>query len=67
MSSQRLYARVEELAAPIADLQQRLLRTPTAAVSGICGFDGFVDTFIRVTRPDTLLEFGNLDLVSGPS
>ena len=58
MSSQRLYARVEELAAPIADLQQRLLRTPTAAVSGICGFDGFVDTFIRVTRPDTLLEFG---------
>lgn len=58
MSSPRLYTRIQELSAPVAALQRRLLGTPTPAQSGICGFDGFVDTFIRVTQPDTLLEFG---------
>jgi hypothetical protein len=58
MPSELLYTRIEDLAAPIAALQQRLLATPTPASRGICGFDGFIDTFIRVTAPNTLLEFG---------
>ncbi|MEM0965056.1 MAG: hypothetical protein AAGJ81_02730 [Verrucomicrobiota bacterium] len=27
--------------------------------SGLCGFDGFIDTFIEVEKPDTMAEFGS--------
>ncbi len=30
----------------------------TGAGSGICGFDGFIDTFISVANPDTMADFG---------
>lgn len=58
MPTEHLYAGVQELAAQIRALQERIRDRPTAATRGICGFDGFVDTFIRVTAPETLAEFG---------
>ncbi|MFI5335665.1 MAG: hypothetical protein ACHQ5A_02705, partial [Opitutales bacterium] len=58
MSSDFLCTRIQDLTVPIAALQQRLRNEPTPVRHGICGFDGFIDTFIRVDSPDTLLEFG---------
>jgi pfkB family carbohydrate kinase len=31
---------------------------PPGRLSGLCGFDGFIDTFIRMEVPDTMAEFG---------
>jgi hypothetical protein len=58
MSPDLLCTRVGDLAAPIAALRGRLRDVPTPAKRGICGFDGFIDTFIRVQQPDNLAEFG---------
>lgn len=32
---------------------------PTRRFAGICGFDGFIDTFIRIQEPGTMAEFGS--------
>lgn len=37
----------------------RKLSAPVPAnLAGICGFDGFIDTFIRLEQPSTMAEFG---------
>jgi hypothetical protein len=53
-----LCTRIQDLAEPVAALQQRLKDLPSPTRRGICGFDGFIDTFIRVESPNTLAEFG---------
>lgn len=35
-----------------------MLQPGAANLSGICGFDGFIDTFIRLEQPASMAEFG---------
>lgn len=59
MHTTQVYTRIEQLAASaVATFQQRIRDIPTPRVSGICGFDGFIDTFIRVVAPADLADFG---------
>lgn len=37
---------------------QQSLRNFTQRPTGLCGFDGFIDTFIRLENPATMAEFG---------
>jgi hypothetical protein len=52
-----IYRDVASLAAVIANF-----KTQTAAAqprcSGLCGFDGFIDTFVRLQAPASMAEFG---------
>lgn len=38
---------------------QKVLKGLDAKPSGICGFDGFIDTFIRLEAPDTMEDFAD--------
>lgn len=48
---------VHSLTAVIADFKTRLTAAPFRP-SGLCGFDGFIDTFVRVQTPASMAEFG---------
>jgi len=64
MPSEYLYTRIDELAEPVAALRARLANRPIPARRGLCGFDGFIDSFIRVESPDNLAEFGRRTLAA---
>ena len=53
-----VYLNVSELADEIARFQAALTRQSSTRFAGICGFDGFIDTFIQMESPDTMAEFG---------
>ncbi len=49
---------VHSLAAVIADFKARTVAAAPRRFSGICGFDGFIDTFVRLQTPASMAEFG---------
>ena len=51
-----IYPDPQALAPVIAAFKQA--SPPSGRLSGLCGFDGFIDTFIRMEAPDTMAEFG---------
>lgn len=53
-----LHTSLDTLSAPLTELRKRLEKDPPAGLSGVVGFDGFVDTFIRMKHPASMAEFG---------
>ncbi len=53
-----IYRDVHALAPIIADFKQRIAAARPMRVSGLCGFDGFIDTFIRLQTPSSMAAFG---------
>jgi sugar/nucleoside kinase (ribokinase family) len=45
-------------AAALSDFRETLQKPLPENLSGLCGFDGFIDTFIRVEQPASMAEFG---------
>jgi hypothetical protein len=52
-----IYRDVQSLAPVIAELKTRTA-VPARRFSGLCGFDGFIDTFVRLQTPPSMAEFG---------
>jgi hypothetical protein len=53
-----IYRDVQALAPVIAQFKARTAAPPTGRPSGVCGFDGFIDTFVRLQTPASMAEFG---------
>src|SRR5437899_638413 len=53
-----VYTDVSEVAGKIADFQAQTGNGSVPRTAGICGFDGFIDTFIQMQMPRTMAEFG---------
>ncbi len=49
---------VQSLAAVIAEFKKQTATKPASRPSGLCGFDGFIDTFVRLEQPPSMAEFG---------
>jgi hypothetical protein len=56
--SATLYPDVHALAPVIAGFKAGLRAAAPARFSGLCGFDGFIDTFVRLQTPPSMAEFG---------
>lgn len=54
----QIYCDVASLAAVIADFKAKVAAVESARPSGLCGFDGFIDTFVRLQSPASMAEFG---------
>jgi len=52
-----IYRDIQSLAPVIADFQATTLPSPLRP-RGLCGFDGFIDTFVRLQIPASMAEFG---------
>ncbi|MCX6868060.1 MAG: hypothetical protein NTV46_17970, partial [Verrucomicrobia bacterium] len=53
-----IYHDVAALTAVIADFKTKVASSVPPRASGICGFDGFIDTFVRLQTPASMAEFG---------
>lgn len=53
-----IYRDVAALAPVIEDFRVRLSASSAERLRGICGFDGFIDTFLRMEVPPSMGEFG---------
>jgi len=53
-----IYRDVHSMAAVLADFKTRLTAAAPSRPSGLCGFDGFIDTFVRLQTPASMAEFG---------
>jgi len=53
-----IYREVRSLAPMIADFKAKLTSAAPSRLSGLCGFDGFIDTFVRLQSPASMAEFG---------
>lgn len=53
-----IYPDVHSLTAVIANFKSKVAGSPPARFSGICGFDGFIDTFVRLNAPASMADFG---------
>ena len=53
-----LYRDINSLAPVIAGFKTQTSAAPVKRFSGVCGFDGFVDTFVRLQTPPSMAEFG---------
>lgn len=53
-----IYRDVAALAPVIEDFRARVSKPSGERFSGICGFDGFIDTFLRMLAPSTMRDFG---------
>ncbi len=49
---------VQSLAAVIAEFKAKTAVKLSRRPSGVCGFDGFIDTFVRLEQPPSMAEFG---------
>ena len=49
---------VHSLAVVIAAFKGNITLAASGRLSGICGFDGFIDTFVRLQTPASMAEFG---------
>ena len=52
-----IYKNINDLSDKIENIQKQLLKK-NAPYSGLCGFDGFIDTFIRMEDPSSMEDFG---------
>ncbi len=53
-----IYQSIQDLSSALAVFSQVLSSTRKDRLEGLCGFDGFVDSFIRMNRPSSMAEFG---------
>lgn len=53
-----VFKSIEDLKDRLPDFRDRLFEGQPENLSGLCGFDGFVDTFIRMKNPSSMEEFG---------
>ena len=53
-----IYQDIASLAPVIADFKTRVAGVPPPPPAGLCGFDGFIDTFVRLQTPASMAEFG---------
>lgn len=53
-----IYRSVDALAGIISNFKAKI-NTPASRVRGLCGFDGFIDTFVRLQTPSSMAEFGS--------
>jgi hypothetical protein len=58
MPAATLYKTIEDLADLLPGYERVLRAGSASSLSGICGFDGFIDTFIRMRQPSSMAEFG---------
>ena len=49
---------VQSLAPIIQEFKAKTAATTSVRLSGLCGFDGFIDTFVRLQTPPSMAEFG---------
>ncbi|WP_269523453.1 PfkB family carbohydrate kinase [Coraliomargarita parva] len=54
----RIYSDVSELTQLSEAISIAGRKSVSRVLSGICGFDGFIDTFIRMESPGSMAEFG---------
>jgi len=52
------FSHVSELASQIGALRETLRAARADAPAGLCGFDGFIDSFIRMESPSSMAELG---------
>lgn len=54
-----IYTDIQDLKETVLpDFRGKLGQPHPECLSGLCGFDGFIDTFIRLERPASMAEFG---------
>ena len=53
-----IYRDVQSLAPVIEKFKAKATVTASVRPSGLCGFDGFIDTFVRLQTPASMAEFG---------
>jgi len=53
-----IYRDVQSLAPIIQELKAKTSVPTAGPLSGVCGFDGFIDTFVRLQTPPSMAEFG---------
>jgi hypothetical protein len=53
-----IHTDTQSLAPVIANFKEKAGPRSSGRLAGLCGFDGFIDTFIRMEMPDTMAEFG---------
>jgi hypothetical protein len=54
----KIYSSIHELGDTVSTLKTALSDSSIRSTSGLVGFDGFVDTFIRMRNPASMEEFG---------
>jgi hypothetical protein len=57
-TSATIYRDIQSLAAVIEDFKAKVASPTPGRLSGLCGFDGFIDTFVRLLNPPSMAEFG---------
>jgi len=53
-----IYRDIKSLAPVVAGFKAQTSAPTAKKFSGLCGFDGFVDTFVRLQTPPSMAEFG---------
>jgi hypothetical protein len=53
-----IYRDIDSMAAVVADFKIKVASAAPSRLSGLCGFDGFIDTFVRLQTPGSMAEFG---------
>jgi hypothetical protein len=53
-----IYRDIHSLAPVIRDFKAKTAIPAPVRLSGLCGFDGFIDTFVRLLSPTSMAEFG---------
>jgi len=56
--SATIYPDIQSLASVIEAFKAKVSASTTERFSGLCGFDGFIDTFVRLQSPPSMAEFG---------
>ena len=56
--SSAIYTEISEIPEKIAVFRKQIGGWGIARMAGICGFDGFIDTFIQMRGPASMEEFG---------
>jgi len=54
----KIFKSISEFRDEVADFKEALAGRQPALHKGICGFDGFIDTFITMKQPSTMAGFG---------
>jgi len=53
-----IYRDIQSLAAVVEDFKATAAIPTPRRLAGLCGFDGFIDTFVRLLNPGSMAEFG---------